>query len=80
MWANACSETADKSRVFGDALARRHCLVPVVYESVWLGEFDGDHATLLRPAPDGLLRIWPVDRRVGSPHNNGPELLASIVR
>jgi hypothetical protein len=21
-----------------------------------------------------LLRLWPVDRRVGSPRNNGPEL------
>jgi hypothetical protein len=25
-----------------------------------------------------LLRTWPVDRRVGSPQNNGPELLESI--
>jgi len=23
-------------------------------------------------------RVWPVDRRVGSPRNNGPELLESI--
>jgi len=145
---NARSETAAKSRMFGDALARRRCLVPadafyewkvivggkppyaiarqdgqpiafaglcerfrwpdetvtrsftimttapnsemaelhdrmpVILEQtdwpVWLGELDGDHAALLRPAPDGSLRIWPVDRRVGSPRNNGPELLASI--
>ena len=33
---------------------------------------------LLRPAPDGLLRVWPVDRRVGAPRNNGPELLETI--
>jgi putative SOS response-associated peptidase YedK len=44
----------------------------------WLGEVEGDYAALLRPAPDGSLRVWPVDRRVGSPRNNGPELLASI--
>jgi hypothetical protein len=25
-----------------------------------------------------LLRVWPVDRRVGSPRNNGPELLEAI--
>jgi hypothetical protein len=25
------------------------------------------HAALLRAASDGLLRVWPVDRRVGSP-------------
>ena len=28
--------------------------------------------------PMGLLRTWPVDRRVGSPRNNGPELLEAI--
>ena len=44
----------------------------------WLGEMDGDHAALMRPAVDGLLRVWPVDRRVGSPRNNGPELLEAI--
>jgi hypothetical protein len=30
-------------------------------------------------APDGLLRTWPVDRRVGSPRNNRPELLVELV-
>jgi putative SOS response-associated peptidase YedK len=45
---------------------------------VWLGEAEGEHAALLRPAADGLLRVWPVDRRVGSPRNNGPELLERI--
>jgi putative SOS response-associated peptidase YedK len=43
-----------------------------------LGEAEGDHAALLRSAPDGLLRVWPVDRRVGSPRNNGPEILEII--
>jgi putative SOS response-associated peptidase YedK len=63
-------------------MAELHDRMPVILQQadwpVWLGEGDGDHAALLRPAPDGLLRIWPVDRRVGSPRNNGPELLASI--
>jgi putative SOS response-associated peptidase YedK len=146
---NARSETASKSPMFGDALARRRCLVPAdafyewkavvggkqpyavarqdgqpmafagLWESFrwpdetvtrsftimttapnaemaelhdrmpvileqqdwpdWLAEVEGDYAALLRPAPGGLLRIWPVDQRVGSPRNNGPELLASIV-
>jgi putative SOS response-associated peptidase YedK len=40
---------------------------------MWLGEVAGDYAALLRLAPDGLLRLWPVDRRVGSPRTNGPE-------
>ena len=30
-------------------------------------EAEGDCAAMLRPAPDGLLRVWLVDRRVGSP-------------
>jgi hypothetical protein len=34
---------------------------------VWLGEAEGEYAALLRAALDGLLRVWPVDRRVGSP-------------
>jgi len=33
---------------------------------------------LLRSAPDGLLHMWPVARRVGSPRNNEPELLEPI--
>jgi hypothetical protein len=53
--------------------------MPVILEEqdwpVWLAESDGDHGALLRPSPDGTLRTWPVDRRVGSPRNNGPELL-----
>ena len=34
-----------------------------------------DPAPMLRPAPDDLLRFWPVSRAVNSPRNNGPELL-----
>jgi putative SOS response-associated peptidase YedK len=56
-----------------------HDRMPVILEEldwpVWLAEAEGDHRALLRPAPDGTLRTWPVDRRVGSPKNNGPELL-----
>jgi putative SOS response-associated peptidase YedK len=55
--------------------------MPVILEQqdwpVWLGEAEGEYAALLRAAPDGLLRVWPVDRRVGSPRNNGPKLLES---
>jgi putative SOS response-associated peptidase YedK len=56
--------------------------MPVILEQqdwpVWLGEAEGEHAPLLRPARDGLLRVWPVNRHVGSPRNNGPEVLESI--
>ena len=63
-------------------MAELHDRMPVILEEqdwpVWLGEVEGDHVALLRPALDGLLRTWLVDRRVGSPWNNGPELLESI--
>ena len=35
-----------------------------------------DPAALMRPAPDDLLRFWPVSKAVKTPRNNGPELLA----
>ena len=56
-----------------------HDRMPVILEAadwpVWLGEAEGDPAALLRPAPDDVLRVWPVGRAVNSPRNNGPELL-----
>jgi putative SOS response-associated peptidase YedK len=64
-------------------MAVRHDRMPVILEQrdwpLWLGETNGDHAPLMRPAGDGLLHVWPVDRLVGSPRNNGPELLTAIV-
>ena len=59
-----------------------HNRMPVILDEqdwpTWFGEAEGECTALLRPAPDGLLRVWPVDRRVGSPRNNGPELLETI--
>jgi putative SOS response-associated peptidase YedK len=50
-------------------MAALHDRMPAILERwpVWLGEAEGEDAALLRAAPDGLLRVWPVDRRVGSP-------------
>jgi putative SOS response-associated peptidase YedK len=63
-------------------MSELHDRMPVILDQqdwpMWLGEAEGDGVALLRPAPDGLLRVWPVDRRVGSPRNNGPELLGTI--
>jgi putative SOS response-associated peptidase YedK len=63
-------------------MAELHDRMPVILEQqdwpAWLGDVEGDYAALLHPAPDGLLRVWPVDRRVGSPRNNGPELLEPV--
>ncbi len=57
--------------------------MPVIIEKadwpIWLGEVDGNVPALLRPLPDEVLRVWPVDKRVGSVRNDGPELLRPII-
>jgi putative SOS response-associated peptidase YedK len=45
---------------------------------IWLDPLNTDAdflADLLQPAPDDLLELRPVSRRLNSPHNEGPELL-----
>ena len=55
-----------------------HERMPVVLEAadwpLWLGEEDRDPATLLRPAPAGTLRAWPVSLRVNSANQNDAAL------
>ena len=59
-----------------------HERMPVILEQAdwpaWLDEEPGDPTLLLRPAPEGILRIWPIDKRVGNVRNDGPELLEPI--
>jgi putative SOS response-associated peptidase YedK len=56
--------------------------MPVIIEKadwpVWLGEPKGDVAALMRPALNDVLRVWPVDKRVGNVRNDGPELLEQL--
>ena len=63
-------------------LSALHERMPVVLEPedwpVWLGEADGDRGTLMRPAPDQTLRLWPVSRAVNNVRNNGAGLLNRI--
>ena len=62
-----------------DDMAPLHDRMPVILDPddwpVWLGEEAGEPADLLRPAPPGTVRLWPVSRTVNSVRNNGPELL-----
>ena len=57
-----------------------HERLPVILEPgdwpAWLGETDGDPATLLHASADDVLRFWPVGRAVNSVKNNGADLLA----
>ena len=59
-----------------------HERMPVILERpdwpAWLGEQEGDPLALLRPSAEGVLRVWPVDRRVNNVRNDGPELLIPL--
>ena len=44
----------------------------------WLGEVEGDAATLLRQAGDDVLRVWSVSKQVNSQRNNCAELLEGV--
>jgi putative SOS response-associated peptidase YedK len=64
------SETGGYPTPLAELTGRRRAALP--------GETEGDPASLLHPAPNGTLRTWPVDRRVGSPRNNGAEQIKPI--
>jgi putative SOS response-associated peptidase YedK len=53
--------------------------MPVTIEqedwALWLGEVNGDVTSLLRPAPEHVLRTWLIDKKVGNVRNDGPDLL-----
>jgi putative SOS response-associated peptidase YedK len=53
--------------------------MPVIIERkdwpIWLGEAVGDPNSLLRSAPEDVLRLWPVGKAVGNVRNDGPQLL-----
>ncbi len=63
-------------------MAQLHDRMPVILEPadwpVWMGEQDGDYGALLRPAPAGTVRLWPVSRAVNNVRNNGPDLLDRV--
>lgn len=63
-------------------MAPIHDRMPVVIDQpdwpLWLGETEGDAASLLHPAAEDTLRVWPVSTRVNRPANNDAELLAPL--
>jgi putative SOS response-associated peptidase YedK len=56
--------------------------MPVIIEQadwpLWLGEAEGDVPALLRPLAEDVLRLWPIDKRVGNVRNDGPELIKPL--
>jgi putative SOS response-associated peptidase YedK len=63
-------------------MAGLHTRMPVILEEedwrTWLGEVPRDPLALLRPAAEGVLRLWPVSQAVGNVRNNGAALLDAI--
>ena len=53
--------------------------MPVILEKanwpLWLGEVEADVAGLLRPLTEGVLRTWPVDKKINKVGHDGPQLL-----
>ena len=62
-----------------------HNRMPVIVEEgdwpLWLGEpgREGDHAALMRPAPEGTLNVWPAHRDLGNVRNDHKDLLREWV-
>ena len=47
----------------------------------WLGEQPASEAelkALLKPYPSELMKLWPVDKKVGNVRNNGPDLIRPV--
>ena len=43
----------------------------------WLSS-EEDPRDLLKPFPAGLMTMWPIDRKVGKPDNNTPDILDPV--
>jgi putative SOS response-associated peptidase YedK len=66
-------------------MAELHDRMPVILAESdwpqWLGEVPATEAellALLKPCPDGGLKIWPVNKAVGNVKVNGPQLIARL--
>jgi putative SOS response-associated peptidase YedK len=59
-----------------------HHRMPVIIDptevAIWLGDDADAAAALMRPAPDDVLRAWPVSRAVNDVRRDGPELLEPV--
>jgi putative SOS response-associated peptidase YedK len=66
-------------------MAELHDHMPVILAEndwpKWLGEkptTEEELLALLKPCPDDVLKIWPVDKAVGNVKNMGPQLLNPV--
>ena len=66
-------------------MAELHDRMPVILDKAdwpkWLGEepaTDEELLAMLRPSPDQVLKVWPVDKKVGNVRNKGAELALPV--
>jgi hypothetical protein len=67
--------TTDANRQLSATQDRMPVIIELANWSLWPGEVEGDPATPLRAAAEDLLRVWPIDKKVGDVRNGGPQLL-----
>jgi putative SOS response-associated peptidase YedK len=67
------------------AMGELHNRMPVILAeldwSKWLGEepaTEDELLAMLRPCPNEVLKIWPVNNAVGNVRNNGPHLIVPV--
>ncbi|MBA8905479.1 SOS response-associated peptidase [Aminobacter ciceronei] len=83
LWRNP--ETGELLRSFAivtcspnELMATIHDRMPVILAPVdyqrWIGP-DADPAELMKPFPAGLMTMWKIGRKVGSPKNDTPDIL-----
>jgi putative SOS response-associated peptidase YedK len=68
-----------------EVMAELHDRMPVILDKTdwpkWLGEepaTDEELLAMLRPSPDQVLKVWPVDKKVGNVRNRGAELALPV--
>ena len=68
-----------------ELMAELHDRMPVILDEAdwpkWLGEETATNEELLamlRPSPDQVLKVWPVDNKVGNVRNRGAELVVPV--
>jgi putative SOS response-associated peptidase YedK len=73
--------TTTANQLMGSVHQRMPVILPPEAWDAWLDADNHDVeqlAALLRPAPEELLVLWPVDSSVGNIRNNRPELLRPL--
>src|SRR5277367_6757202 len=73
--------TCGPNKVMGELHNRMPVILTENDWSKWLGEeqtTEEELLAMLKPCPDDVLKIWPVDKAVGNVRNRGPQLAMAV--